>query len=204
MTNWNNLARKNSHYYIYSNEGENIDAESFRRSGERDVQELVLDDVLLKAHLQPFKEKTMVEIGCGIGRLTEFLIPHFKRVYGFDISSEMIQQGKQRLPEAFLISTDGQSIPLENESVDFVFSFITFQHMPNKKIVKRNMSEIERVLKVGGGVAKIQFRGTPTKRFQWYSGISFSEKDLLKLAQGLKIINVEGVGQKYMWVWFQK
>ena len=36
-----------------------------------------------------------LDIGCGTGKSTEHLIPHFKRVYGSDLSQAMLDQAKK-------------------------------------------------------------------------------------------------------------
>jgi ubiquinone/menaquinone biosynthesis C-methylase UbiE len=188
---------------VYSDKGEQIREDEYRASGERDIKNLVLEDEVLKEHLLPFEERIVVEIGCGTGRMSEFLADHFKSVLGLDISAEMVRQavGRVKKSNVNFLTTNGTTLPVSN--VDFVFSFIVFQHMPSRSIVKKNLQQVLKALKPGG-VAKIQVRGRPTKWFKWYSGVSFAGKDLPFLTEGFQTLKVSGVGEKYMWLWLKK
>jgi SAM-dependent methyltransferase len=47
-----------------------------------------------------------------------------------------------------------------DNSFDFVYSYIVFQHIPNRDVVLNYLSEARRVLKPGG-ILRCQLRGTP-------------------------------------------
>lgn len=205
---WNELARENARYYILTNKSISDSETSFRLSGEQDVKNNFLSDEIIRNIIGYDKKSKALEIGCGIGRLSEFIAPHVDKLYGVDISEEMISRAKDRLNQqkniTFMV-TDGASFPIDNELVDVVFSFIVFQHMPSVKVIRKNIEEISRVLKTGG-VAKIQLRGIPVSKNNWYYGPSFNEAGVEKLVKGtsLKVLKSEGVGQKYFWVWLKK
>lgn len=205
---WNELARENARYYILTNKSISDSETSFRLSGEQDVKNNFLDDEIIRNIIGYDKKSKALEIGCGIGRLSEFIAPHVNKLYGVDISEEMISRAKDRLNQQkniIFMATDGASFPIDNESVDVVLSFIVFQHMPSVKIIRKNIEEISRVLKTGG-VAKIQLRGIPVSKSNWYYGPSFNEAGVEKLVKGtsLKVLKSEGAGQKYFWVWLKK
>ncbi|PIR54285.1 hypothetical protein COU75_01625 [Candidatus Peregrinibacteria bacterium CG10_big_fil_rev_8_21_14_0_10_42_8] len=201
---WDSLAQKNARYFIMSDYGENISEEDFRNSGHADVDTLVVQDEIL----QPFFGKILLEIGCGTGRLTEFIADHFAQVIGVDISSQMIEDGTKRLASKkniIMYATDGVSYPLKDQSIDAAFSFIVFQHMPTPEIVRSNFEEISRVLKPGG-VVKLQLRGIPTRKGTWFYGPSFRKKNVLQLIDGLQfqILKTDGENTKYFWVWLKR
>jgi len=205
---WNLLAQKNAPYYIKTDFGENITEAEFRQSGEKDYQDLIKNDRLVKENLGNFKDKTVLEIGCGIGRVTEFISKNFKKVLAIDISEEMVREGERRLKDCVnieFIAGDGRTYPVADSSIDFVFSYIVFQHMPNKKVVEENFKNIKRVLK-NGGIAKIQVRGLPTSKMNWFYGPSFTEKEITKMINsiGLELLKTEGGNQRYFWIWLQK
>ncbi len=205
---WNALATKNAPYYVMTDFGEGITEEQFRASGMKDYSELIKADVLLQSHLSPFSEKNVLEIGCGLGRITEFISKDFQSVSAIDISEEMIAKAKKRLASTTNISfqaTDGVRFPFPENSFDFVFSFIVFQHMPDVATVRKNISEISRVLK-SDGIAKIQLRGLPTSKLNWFYGPSFTKKNAEKLVKSfdLKVIETLGENQRYFWLWLKK
>ena len=122
---WDKLAKTNSKYYINSDKGRGITEEEFRYSGEIDYDDYIYSDhdFLFERFIRT-RSSTCLEIGCGTGRMTEFISRDFRYVVGIDISGEMIKQAKQRLEKLnnlALIETDGKTIPLKDNSIDFVF-----------------------------------------------------------------------------------
>jgi ubiquinone/menaquinone biosynthesis C-methylase UbiE len=205
---WNSLAEKNAAYFVMTDYGEGITEEQFRTSGMKNYEQLIGNDSLITSRLSPFGSKDVMEIGCGIGRITEFLSKNFKTVSAVDISEEMVRKGSQRLSGSKNIvfkATDGTSFPFTSSSFDFVFSFIVFQHMPDTQTIEKNIAEISRVLRPGG-IAKIQLRGLPTSKKNWYYGPSFSVADARKLIKNLPLtmIKSDGEGQRYFWIWLEK
>lgn len=154
---WDVRAEENAHKAIACDDAQTEAA--FRESGDRDVK-LVLEGVLeLLAGRQ-----SVLEIGCGTGRLLEPLTQNFEQVFGVDVSGEMVRRGRERLahlPQVRLVEIDGLGkLPFENESFDFCFSYITFHHIPMKPVVRSYIHESHRVLKAGG-VARWHFFGRP-------------------------------------------
>ncbi len=204
---WNKLAKDNARYFVLTDKGEQISEEEFRSAGENDVVKYFLKDDLISKQLQ-VKDIIVLEIGCGIGRLSEFISPLVSKLYAVDISDEMISKAKERLSNLSnvqFIATDGKSFPIPEQSVDTVFSFIVFQHMPSVRVIKENLREISRVLKPGG-LAKIQFRGIPVSKDQWYYGPSLDRNGVNSLIKDLplEIMKIDGEGQKYFWAWLKK
>lgn len=202
---WNKLAREDANYYIFTNEAAFSEA-AYRKSGEDDVQEHLLGDDLMKNAM--CDRPVLLEIGCGNGRLSEFIAPHVATLYGVDISEEMIARAQSRLGRlrnCVFLATDGMSFPLEDESVDVVFSFIVFQHMPSVGIIRKNIEDVARVLKPGG-IVKIQLRGMPVDKDKWYYGPSFSAGGVRDLVRGtsLSVLRLEGEGERYFWVWLKR
>lgn len=95
---------------------------------------------------------TVLEIGCGAGRITQMLVHAFDRVIAVDISPDMIAYAKTRVPDE-LISWrvgNGDSLPCAGALVDAVFSCQVFQHFPDNAAQLAMFGEIARVLKPGG------------------------------------------------------
>jgi len=206
---WNKLAKENSRFVIASKKGTSITEEEFRVLGTENFNNLVLKDPILLEKLKPYSQKEVLEIGCGIGRMSEFFASNFKNAFGIDISEEMIEQAKKRLAHIKnlnLFATDGMSYPFPDDRFDLVFSYLVFQHMPNKGVVKRNFKEVFRVLK-SNGIAKIQIRGghQPYK-WEWFCGPSFDLEEAIKMVTeiGFKIIKTEGEKEKRFWLWLKK
>jgi len=206
---WNKLARENARYYVVSKKGKNIEEEDFRDIGKESYRKLILEDKIITKELGQFSDKIVLDIGCGIGRLEEFFARDFKEVHGIDISEEMVSKAKNRLASfnnVYLKATDGVTYPFENETFDFIFSYIVFQHMPSREVIEKNFMEVFRVLKPGA-VAKIQIRGgnAPLK-WKWFYGPSWSKDEALKMVKniGFKTIKTEGEKTKLFWLWLTR
>lgn len=106
------------------------------------------------------ESKTALEIGYGGGRLLSAASRFFGMVIGVDIhdnsdlvSKELHERGIENFK---LMTSDGASIQLEDDKIDFVYSFIVFQHVEKYEILISYMKDVHRILKVGG-VAVLYF-----------------------------------------------
>jgi len=112
------------------------------------------------SYLQNPETQVALEIGYGGGRLLNAACSYFKRVIGLDIHAEaqtvanfLQTQGKTNFQ---LLKTRGKTIPVAAERLDFIYSFIVFQHLPSFKVFESYLQEIARTLR-RGGVAQIYF-----------------------------------------------
>src|SRR5579871_5552991 len=135
---WDERARKDAFHYIASWR-KDWSPESFFLSGEEDYRRLVVtafEDLAWDP-----RGKSMLELGCGAGRMTRSFAERFARVYAFDISSEMLGHARALLPGAFNIEWilgNGTDLHgLNDASVDFAFSYIVLQHMPEPAFAHR-------------------------------------------------------------------
>ncbi|MFC1907128.1 class I SAM-dependent methyltransferase [Chloroflexota bacterium] len=106
------------------------------------------------------EEKTALEIGYGGGRILNAACGYFKQVLGIDIHEEQEKvdtflrfQGKSNFK---LIKTSGRTIDVESETIDFLYSFITLQHLPSFQAFNSYITEAYRCLKAGG-IAQLYF-----------------------------------------------
>lgn len=200
---WEKLATENSKYYINSDNGRGITEEQFRESGKNAYKKYITEDELIN------NKKTIVDFGCGTGRLTEFMAKDFETVTGLDISRTMIAQGENRLRElknVKLLETNGKTIPLPDNFIDLVFSYLVFQHIKTRSMVKNTFKEIYRILKPQG-VFKVLLRSDKQKDMnRWWSGVEFNEKSIKTLYEkiGFKLIKIEYQDKYAFWLWLEK
>jgi ubiquinone/menaquinone biosynthesis C-methylase UbiE len=191
---WDDLARKNTKYYINTDLGQRITEEQFRDSGAYDYKRLIWDDPLIEFG------GTFLEIGCGNGRMTEFIAKQFI-VIPIDISSVMITQAKKRLPDIPFYETDGYTIPVKDNVVDIAFSYIVFQHFKTQEMVESNFNEVYRVLKPGG-IFKVLVRTDNVDLEKWWGGVTSDETYPVSI--GFKLLKKEQVEDYGLWLWLQK
>ena len=97
---------------------------------------------------------TVVEIGCGVGRLTRPLAGRAAIVRAVDVSAEMLAQARElnpRLENVEWIHGDGRSLAsIADASADACFSWVVFQHIPDPEVTLGYVREMGRVLRPGG------------------------------------------------------
>jgi SAM-dependent methyltransferase len=150
---WDELARINAAYSIVSTpEFEGADAatqQSFWDTGVEQVTRL-----LEGLALGDTSRLAMVEIGCGIGRMTHAFAPRFARVVALDVSNEMIRRAKDlgaKLSNVeFRVNSGSLLDGVADASVDFVFSWFVLQHVPREADVLSYVRDAGRALKPGG------------------------------------------------------
>ena len=147
---WDERARENALYFVDNEIGyDDPDTEAFWRRGEE-----VVDLMLGVAGLRIGPGETVLDIGCGVGRLTRALAGRAERVYGLDVSSEMLGLARQHNPgldNVEWLHGDGAGLGvLADASVDGCFSHVVFQHIPDPEITLGYVREMGRVLRPGG------------------------------------------------------
>jgi SAM-dependent methyltransferase len=147
---WDERARENALYFVDNEIGyDDPDTDAFWRRGE-EVVALMLD----MARMTIGAEETVVDIGCGVGRLTRALATRARHVYGLDVSREMLELAKKHNPDlanAEWLHGDGRGLGvLDDASVDGCFSHVVFQHIPDPAITLSYVRDMGRVLRPGG------------------------------------------------------
>jgi methionine biosynthesis protein MetW len=151
---WDARAREDAYYFVDSRlEYRSPDEEAFWAGGEE-----ALDKLLGVLEAPPIEaDDVVVDIGCGIGRLTRPLAGRASRVFALDVSSEMIERARrlnEHLDNVEWLHGDGESLqPVEDASVDVCVSHVVFRHIPDPAITLRYIAEMGRVLKPGGFAA---------------------------------------------------
>jgi ubiquinone/menaquinone biosynthesis C-methylase UbiE len=94
----------------------------------------------------------IADVPCGIGRWWPMLAPKASRIIGVDISPAMLAHARNRIPEVStaveLMQGEAEHIPLEDTSVDYVFSFALTKHLPLGNQI-RVIEEFARVCRHG-------------------------------------------------------
>jgi SAM-dependent methyltransferase len=151
---WDERAREDAFYFVDNRIKYKDPAEEARfwEMGRTDL------DLLLGAvdvSLQP--DWAVVEIGCGVGRLTRVIAERAASVKALDVSSEMLaiaRNENSELSNVEWIHGDGVSLGGVGDGVaDAVVSHVVFQHIPDPQITLGYIREVGRVLKPGGVAA---------------------------------------------------
>lgn len=94
----------------------------------------------------------ILDFGCGMGKTMKKIseVNPDADLFGMDVSSTAIERGRKLFPDFdFYEINDGDPLPLEDNSIDFVFSSEVIEHVYD---TENAFSELNRVLKKGGKV----------------------------------------------------
>jgi 2-polyprenyl-3-methyl-5-hydroxy-6-metoxy-1,4-benzoquinol methylase len=187
---WEEKARVNAYHWVDSTEVD-WDKEKYYQKGKTDVENYFLSH-LRSSGISEEKMKSMnvLDIGCGTGRLMRGMAPYFASVDGIDISDEMISKAKVDNAEIKNLSFhvgDGVSLDvISNQKYDLIYSFIVFQHIPNRKFIKNYFLNSYKHLK-DGGFFIAQVRGYPGKLMHGLSEKNYKGFDTFYIALNRKL-----------------
>lgn len=91
--------------------------------------------------------KKVLDLGCGTGRMAEYLRKFGAEVVGIDISEKMLEIARKKVGSATFVQGDVEDLPFEDESFDMVVGAFLVVHLPELETCFR---EVYRVLKEGG------------------------------------------------------
>lgn len=108
---------------------------------------------------------TVLDFGCGAGRLTQALTAYATDVTGLDVSPSMLDVAR-RLDEtdgrcSFVHNTLDDLSLFESAKFDLVYSSLVLQHLPPES-ARAYLHEFARVVRPGGSIV-VQVAGTPTR-----------------------------------------
>jgi ubiquinone/menaquinone biosynthesis C-methylase UbiE len=120
------------------------DPKTFEEAGRSDAE-----------RIRPYISRgdAVLDLGCGIGRVTRYVAPLCREIWAVDVSETMLGFARERLSELrnvrFLLGR-GTALPeLDSGSIDFVYSLLTLQHVEREHAF-RLLREVRRVLRDGG------------------------------------------------------
>ena len=207
---WDGRAKENAKHYVATSR-ENWNSDEFLREGAEQVHELVEKHSAEICNGRAPSDMRILEIGCGIGRMTMALSRFFGAVDAVDISQEMIAQARLILAERTNVQlhvNNGADLSIfADSSFDFAISIIVFQHIPRRAIIENYIRETWRVLRPSS-LFKFQVQGCaiPEHLANTWVGVGFSEAEMQEIAArtGFEITESSGAGTQYYWLTFAK
>ena len=147
--NWDDFAKINPTWAILT-ERNDWDIKEFFYTGEGCISNFINH---IKSSGYNLSYGKALDFGCGIGRLTQALSKYFNNVIGVDISPTMIElankYNKYEKKCLYMVNVDKSLSKFNDNSFDFIISYITLQHMQPKYATKYIL-EFLRILAKGG------------------------------------------------------
>ncbi len=159
---WEKFANENAEYYIFTNDEVDYSTAEGQKYFFKTGEEFTKASLNSMQKYLKTKQKAL-EIGGGVGRLT---FPHaylFEEVHAVDVSKTMLRKLQKRAKETSIkniktyLPNDKWDQP---EFVDYVYSFLVFQHIEDFNVIKDYILKIAKTLKHSGG-AQLQFDTRP-------------------------------------------
>lgn len=128
-----------------------FDAKAIRYESSAVLQRNVCEELLQRLDLTTLKPSVILDAGCGTGWGTQGLLKKYSRakIISLDLSPQMLRQTKTKggwFRKPKLVCADAEDIPLEDESVDLVYSNLMLQWCDYRKV----FAEFKRILKPDG------------------------------------------------------
>jgi SAM-dependent methyltransferase len=149
---WNARAREDAFYFVDNRQ--RYKAPNLERFWNADE---AVDFMLGGLGVELHSRDVVLEIGCGIGRITRALAARSRAVVALDVSDEMLARARSLNPSlsnVHWMRGDGRTLAgVEDASVDTCLSIVTLQHMPHPSITLGYVRELGRVMRPGGWAA---------------------------------------------------
>jgi 2-polyprenyl-3-methyl-5-hydroxy-6-metoxy-1,4-benzoquinol methylase len=158
--------------------------DKFYASGSYDLE--LIKKTLNRNNILLTEDSTVVEYGCGLGRVTIHLAKEFKNIVAVDIADSMLSAAKTYMLERNILNIDFRLLKSVEciESLpkcDFFFSFIVLQHSPPPIISLAIRTAIERLNPKGVALFQVPTY-IPNYNFIAKKYILGEESDLFKPA----------------------
>jgi SAM-dependent methyltransferase len=134
---WTSLGNSNPYWSVLSSDeyrgnlsGDNL--EDFYNSGQEVLSRF--HDILKTFEIDPNPSHTILELGCGVGRITKSLAEKYNRVIALDVSPGNLEIARNKLKSfsniEFIQLEDVESIVNMQTISDHMITVITLQHNP--------------------------------------------------------------------------
>jgi len=147
---WQGNAEADALYVILTDSkyfGKKWDPEVFFATGEEEISRVF---AFMEQKSIQVPSGTYLDFGCGVGRISRALKKRFEQGFGVDISEKMVELARSYVSDVEFITNQVDSLEqFKDGSIDFVYSHIVLQHIPNQ-YQKSYIDEFLRILRPGG------------------------------------------------------
>lgn len=173
---WKKYGKENPYYGVLTDDkykGQSLSEESKKQffDAGKEYAERVFR--LVHKHVDPeFNPKSVLDFGCGTGRLTIGFAPNADRVVGIDISEGMLLEARANSESMghghieYYLSDDKLSA-VANDQFDLVNSYIVLQHINVERGMKIIQELIDKIKPEGIGVLQLNYACNKTRKWEF-------------------------------------
>nr|WP_275974250.1 class I SAM-dependent methyltransferase [Argonema galeatum] len=107
----------------------------------------------------------VLDLCCGSGQATQFLVQYSQNVTGLDASPLSLKRARLNVPSAQYTEAFAEDMPFADNSFDLVHTSVAMHEMQADRL-RQILKEVYRVLKPGGVFALVDFHA-PTNPLFW-------------------------------------
>ena len=107
----------------------------------------------------------ILDLCCGSGQATQFLIKYSQNVTGLDASPLSLKRARQNVPTASYVEAFAEDMPFADNEFDVVHTSVALHEMEPQQL-RQIIREVYRVLKPSGVFAMVDFHA-PTNPIFW-------------------------------------
>jgi ubiquinone/menaquinone biosynthesis C-methylase UbiE len=123
-------------------------SEDYAKNVEDHPYHRLLNKPALLSLMPALKGLHVLDAGCGTGWFTEYFFSEDATVMGLDISEQMVERTKARVPTATVIQANlAEPLKLGESSFDLILSSLTLQYLESWTLT---FNEFNRILKTNG------------------------------------------------------
>jgi demethylmenaquinone methyltransferase/2-methoxy-6-polyprenyl-1,4-benzoquinol methylase len=127
--------------------------------GEKRFRQLALQGLSIQS------DTHVLDLCCGSGQATQFLVKYSQNVTGLDASPLSLQRARQNVPEASYVEAFAEKMPFTDAQFDVVHTSAALHEMQPVQL-REIIQEVYRVLKPGGVFTIVDFH-PPTNPIFW-------------------------------------
>jgi demethylmenaquinone methyltransferase/2-methoxy-6-polyprenyl-1,4-benzoquinol methylase len=127
--------------------------------GEGRFRQLALQGLTINSDTQ------VLDLCCGSGQATQFLVKFSQNVTGLDASPLSLRRARQNVPTASYVEAFAEDMPFADHLFDVVHTSTALHEMQPEQL-RKIIQEVYRVLKPGGVFTLVDFH-TPTNPIFW-------------------------------------
>lgn len=95
------------------------------------------------------RSSQVLDLCCGCGQSTAYLVQDFDSVTGLDASPRSLQRARDNVPQAYYVEGFAEEMPFGDHQFDVVYTSAALHEMHSDRL-KQILQEVDRVLKPGG------------------------------------------------------
>ncbi|MDZ7963005.1 MAG: class I SAM-dependent methyltransferase [Aulosira sp. DedQUE10] len=127
--------------------------------GETRFRQLALQGLTISS------DTKILDLCCGSGQATQFLVKYSQNVTGLDASPLSLNRAKQNVPNASYVKAFAENMPFADSEFDVVHTSVALHEMEPEQL-RQIINEVYRVLKSGGVFTLVDFHA-PTNPIFW-------------------------------------